>query len=301
MGAPNFSRIVSHAEKPLRPFVVLVSSDSDLTNRSFASVLTQNGYSVLQSRNADETFALACGMNPDAVILDGHSPVAVGTCQRLLASPRFSAATPVILTTADGNARNDRLAAYTAGAWDICSHPVDGNILLVKLQTFIKAKLLADRARDASLLDAATGLYNADGLSRRGSEIGADALRRRLPVACVTFAVLSDDPASNFATQSDVLAHIASTCARVGRASDAIGRFDGRLFAIIAPATDTIGAQRLLRRYHSALVESWVSLSDCDAGLAYVGGICASDDFSESAMSVSEMLSAAADRMTLLF
>lgn len=295
---------VSRLEKPWRPFVVLVSSDSEITARSLESVLTMSGYSVLQSRSGEEAFALACSAQPDAVILDDQSPENsnVDFCRRLIGSPRFSAITPVILTTTQGDTRRERLAAFTAGAWDICSHPVDGSMLLLKLQTFIRAKVLAERARGGGLLDEATGLYNAEGLIRRAVEVGADAYRRRLPLSCLIFSTTSrvNDDDGEVAVLDSSIEHLAHICSTHARASDVVGRFDRRRFAVIAPATDSLGAERLLHRLHGALANRWPTPIDSARPVRFLGGVCASDDYAAAGFSVHEMLATAARNMALL-
>jgi CheY-like chemotaxis protein len=129
-------------EMPWRSFAVLIASDSDLWLRSLESALKGNGYDVARATEGSDAIRLALAENPHALILDDQTRGMPGLeiCRRLLADPQFDLATPMILTTGHVYGRAARLDAYRAGFWDICPHPVDGEILLIKLNTFIRAR-----------------------------------------------------------------------------------------------------------------------------------------------------------------
>ena len=52
---------------------------------------------------------------------------------------------------------------------------MDPNELILRMETFVKAKHEADRVREEGLMDPGTGLYNVRGLLRRATELSADA------------------------------------------------------------------------------------------------------------------------------
>src|SRR5207245_1875356 len=90
--------------------------------------------------------------------------------------------------------RHDRVAALRAGAWGCLSEPFDAEEVLALIGTFGAAKLAADRARVAGLVDEETGLYNVRGLTRRAREVASHASRAHAALACVVLAPDAEVP-----------------------------------------------------------------------------------------------------------
>lgn len=277
-------------DKPWRPFLVLVASDSDLGARSLESVLASSGYAVLQAETGLRALELARSERPDAIVIDARSPELSGleVCRRLRGDPRFDPMTPIILTTSHGSSRDERLDAYTAGAWDLCAQPIDGAVLLLKLQTFLRAKRECERSAAGSLVDGATGLYNSEGLRMRARELGADAMRRREPLAFVVFTPETVAEGEEPAT-SDVQ-RVIDACRGAARGSDVIGRLSRTELACIAPSTDAQGAARMIGRIQARLANSVADLP----ALEIRAGYCASPNFAESTLGAVDMLQRAA-------
>src|SRR5207244_9727385 len=99
-----------------------------------------------------------------------------------------------LLSLPDSATRADRLAALRAGAWECIAPPHDADEILLKIGAYVHAKLDADRARADGLLDAATRLYNRQGLARRARELAAQAYRDHGALACVVLALDLDPP-----------------------------------------------------------------------------------------------------------
>lgn len=274
-----------------RPPLVLLASDQEWAARSLESILGPHGYAVLRAFTGQQAVDLARSAQPDLVILDARLPdmSGVDVCTLLRSDARFSAATPVLVTTAGPAERAQRLAALHAGAWDFFSQPLDGEILLLKLDNYSRAKREYDRVRDEGLLDATTGLYNMRGLARRARELGADAQRRHSALACIAVApgmeppVATDDPRAE-----EIAARVGAAIRRTGRASDAIGRFGPAEFAIVAPATEAAGALRIVERLRES-VEA-ISLVNEGSQLKVRAGYSAVPDFAESAVDPVELL-----------
>lgn len=74
-------------------------------------------------------------------------------------------------------------------AWEFVGLPLDAQELLLKLDSYVKAKFEADRNREQGLVDRDTGLYNEKGLLRRATEMGSDAYRHNRALACVVFGL----------------------------------------------------------------------------------------------------------------
>ena len=170
--------------------LVLIANDQEWSARSLESILGPNGYSVVRAYTGQQALERARTSQPDLIILDAQMPDMHGfeVCRALRSDPRFSATTPIVITTSGPSGRTQRLEAYRAGAWEFLGQPLDGEALLLKLNTFLESKREVDGLREENLLDPGTGLYNMRGLSRRAREIGAEAFRQRDPVACVVFA-----------------------------------------------------------------------------------------------------------------
>ncbi len=239
---------------------MLIANDQEWSARSLETILGPRGYAVLRSYNARQTLDLARRVRPDVVILDIRFADGDGrdVCRTLREPGYLGSATPILMTSSDPGHRGEQVAAYAAGAWDYVLLPLDGEVLLHKLDTFAAAKREADRLREEGLLDPATGLYNARGLARRAREIGAEASRRRDALACVALIPAPGDGTEfDDSTADDVVSRVAEKLGgvlrRTGRTSDAVGRLGRTEFAIIAPATEAAGAQRLAERVQAAV------------------------------------------------
>jgi PleD family two-component response regulator len=216
-------------------------------------------------------------------------------CRQLREDPRLSSAIPIIITTAGPSGRAQRLEAYRAGAWEFLGQPLDGEALLLKLQTFLKPKQEVDRILDENLLDHSTGLYNMRGLSRRAREIGSDAFRRHHSLACVVFApdvavgIESEGVAQELARR--LAERVGEVVKGHGRVSDATGRVGPMEFAVIAPATSADGAERLVARL-GASVEAAppIDHNGNSVRLRLKAGYCAVPDYSQSQIDAIEML-----------
>ncbi|MDX2122236.1 MAG: response regulator [Gemmatimonadota bacterium] len=266
------------------PPLVLVANDQEWSARSLESILAPNGYAVLRAYTGQQALERARSARPDLVILDAQMPDLHGfeVCRQLRNDPRFSATTPILITTAGPSGRAQRLEAYKAGAWEFLGQPLDGESLLLKLSTFLASKLEADRLREESLLDQLTGLYNMRGLSRRAREIGAEVFRRHQSLACVVFAPTGEG------TVDQVAERIGRTLRAQGRSSDAIGRVGEGEFAVIAPDTESVGAVRLFERLERLLEAE--NGNGAGGRLPLKAGYCAVTDFATSPVDAVELL-----------
>lgn len=286
---------MANREKAPSTPLVLIANDQEWSARSLESILGPSGYSVVRAYTGQQALERVRTTQPDLIILDAQMPDVHGfeVCRQLRSDPRFSATTPIIITTSGPSGRTQRLEAYQAGAWEFLGQPIDGEALLLKLATFLECKREVDSLRDESLLDRSTGLYNMRGLARRAHEIGADAFRRRDPLACVVFAPETEG-APTGDSQDEELQRIAEQVGqllkRVGRSSDAIGRLGESEFAVIAPATSAQGALRLVRRLGGTIEASPIPVRGGERSLRVQAGYCAVPDFAESPVDAVELL-----------
>lgn len=287
---------MSDHDKSNRPPLVLLANDQEWSARSLESILAPNGYAVLRAYTGKQVLDMARTTQPDLVIMDTRLPDMSGAdvCRDLLSDSRFNPSTPILITTSGPAERKLRVAALQAGAWEFVSQPIDGEVLLLKLDAFMRSKREADRLRAESLLDAETGLYNMRGLVRRAREISAEAQRLHAPIACVAFAPVSEAGSHlqrELAGDPDrVVDHVASLIRRTGRVSDAIGRVGPSDFAIVAPATAGEGAVRMMQRIQDTVDAEPIAIGDVPHKVKIRAGYCAVPDFAESAVDAVEML-----------
>jgi len=236
-----------------------------------ARLLEGGGYAVLRERTGRHALERARAVQPDAVIVDAELPDMnpIEICRALRHDAGITISTPILvcLTGAppDPPARDERLAALRAGAWDCIAPPHEADEILLKVDAFVHAKLDADRARAEGLLDPVTGLYNRQGLARRARELGSQAFREHSALACVVLALdfaLTDLP------DAPAVAHGVQALKTAARVSDVIGRLSPAEFAVLAPGTDASGARRLAER----LAVSLQAAVQAAAGAGPAGG-----------------------------
>ncbi|HVE79179.1 MAG TPA: response regulator [Gemmatimonadaceae bacterium] len=296
---------MSEIDWAARPPLALIVHEEEWSARSLESVLTPAGWAIIRARTGAEALRLVRSAHPTVVLTHVRLPDMKGTelCRRLREDAHAGAGVPLLILANGPVGREERIAAFRNGAWDIFSQPVDSEVLLVRLETFLRVRREFERSQDESLLDAETGVYNLRGLARRAREIGAEALRLRHALACVVLA--ADTSAGEYASRDEwpddrrigsLAERFGRLLARTGRASDVVARIGETEFAIIAPATQADAAERMIERIRSAASED-----DGDAGKLRVrAGYCAVDDFASSAADVDELLLRAASVLRFL-
>lgn len=286
MSAPN---------RRSRPPLVLIANDQEWSARSLESVLGPRGYAALRVTTSERTLELARIAQPDAIILDMALPELGGriVCERLRQDPRLPLNVPIICTTSVVASRSERLEAYVAGAWELCAEPLDAEVLFLKLDAFVQAKLASDRIREETLVDEETGLYNTRGLARRAREIGGEAIRRGDAVACVVFSPERESPATE-ADPAESDREVAETVSRVcqvnSRLSDAVGRLGPNEYAIIAAGTGEEGAERIVARLRDSFASARVRINERDCRFRFSASVAAVPNLAESSVDAMELL-----------
>ena len=232
---------------------MLIANHQEWSTRSLESILRPAGYQVLRAYTGHDLLERARSAKPDVVLLDANLPDtdAWAVCRALRSSPSISG-TPVMITAAGPNLREQRLGALRAGACEFLVQPLDAEEFLLRLDFWVRAKLDADRAREDGLVDTQTGLYNMRGLARRARELRAHALRHRAPLTCVVFGLELDRAATSGGAEANALVAAVERFAEAlrvrARGSDAVGRISPTEFAIFAPETTAAIAVTLADR-----------------------------------------------------
>src|SRR5258708_16956085 len=231
--------------------LIVIANSQEWHTRSLESILGPHGFAVLRAYTGKQAIDRVRTSQPDAIMLDTFLPDMDGleVCRALRADPLLSASTPILMTSTGASGTQKRVAALRAGAWDLLSLPLEGEELPLRLAAYLRAKFDADKAREESLLDQNTGLYNIRRLARPPRELGSPAFRDREPLACLVFAPAADAPDGE--EESALLlavGRLAKVLRDTGRASDAIGRLGPTEFAVVAHGIGPDGAKGLAER-----------------------------------------------------
>jgi len=255
----NFNE-VSHVTEPAhgRPPLVLIANAQEWSARSLETILGPAGFAVLRAYTDRNALDRARSARPDVIILDQHLPDRGGLeiCRELRADPQITPSTPIIVSTAGPTTRPQRIEAMRAGANEYIGQPIDGEEFTLRLQSYVRAKFDADRARDESMVDPETGLYNMRGLAKRARELGAQAFRQRTALGCVVFSPEVSEREKTTPEEAIIKAMqiLAKALKMTGRVSDAIGRLGPTEFAVVAPETNAEGLVKLAERLSRNLV-----------------------------------------------
>ncbi|HYT03770.1 MAG TPA: response regulator [Gemmatimonadales bacterium] len=226
------------------PLVVLIAVPRE-QSETIAGVLNRNGYVVVQAPTGGVALGRAPEIRLDLIILGLDLPDMSGidACRSLRSDQRIGRNVPILILAPERPTPEQRVTALRAGAWDFLLHPGDADKLSLRVQTYVQAKRNIDDAFADDLVDPTTGLHSRPGLARWARELGALMSRHHGALACVVFA-LDADPVDRKAGR---------LVARTARLSDVVGALGPTEFAVLAPATDHVGAVKLAERVASAL------------------------------------------------
>lgn len=223
------------------PVVLLVISKEQW----LASALGGGHFAVIQVHSGTLAHEMAREIRPDVIIVEADLPDVPGieACRLLHADPHIGHYVPILMIAGDTPTPEQRVTALRAGVWDFLRYPRDPDDLAVTLQIYVQAKRNIDVALADDLADPTTAVHGRAVLARRARELGALMARRHGGLACVVFAIDADpvDP------------RVPSTIARAARVSDVVGAFSATEIAVLAPATDHVGAVKLAHRVADAL------------------------------------------------
>jgi DNA-binding response OmpR family regulator len=242
-----------------RPPLALIACADDWMSRALENVFQQHGYVVAHTRSGLQTMELARLSNHDLLVLDESlvDVSAIDVCRAIREGAQFDHSVPIVVTSPTPADPRARTAAYRAGAWEYCSHPVDLEPVFVKLETFLRARHELVVARAEDFVNSTTGLYTSFGLRQLAGKLGARALRRHEAFACVAFAPQVHDReigSSMLWKESPVgFADVAHVFREQSRQSDVVGHVGDLRLAILAPDTDDAGARLLVARLQREL------------------------------------------------
>ena len=242
-----------------RPALALIACGDDWMSRALDSVFQQHGYVVAHTRSGAQTLELAKLANHDLLVLDESllDVNAIEVCRAIRNGAEFDHSVPVVITSPTPVDPRARMAAFATGAWEYCGHPVDLEPIFVKLSTVLRGRSEMVLARTEEFVNATTGLYTSFGLRQLAGKLGAQALRKHEPFACVAVAAQVQDrevgSSMLWKESAAGFADVAHVFREQSRQSDVVGHVGDSRFAILAPDTDANGARLLVARLQREL------------------------------------------------
>jgi PleD family two-component response regulator len=281
-----------------RPPMALIVTGQEWTSLSVITIFSPRGYATLRVLTGEQALQRVRESTVDLIIVDRELKDMTGA--ELSSRLREQGYTvPLLILSTHVWDRDEKLVALQSGAWDVCSLPMDGEELFLRVDTWVRSKLQGDVNAEQGLLDPQTGLYNLQGLLRRVTELGAGAMRHRRPMACV---VVTAQAAASSSEHDELLITaaadaLAALLQQLGRASDTIGRLSQTEFVVMAPDTDSEGVRGLARRLQRA-AEAATHVSQ-KSPLSMRFGCYAVPNMREASIAPSELLIRAAEALRM--
>jgi PAS domain S-box-containing protein len=126
---------------------VLVVDDDELTREMISKILSGDSYRVVLAENGEQALELFPQTHPDLVLMDAMMPLMDGfeACATLRARGVVDYL-PIVMVTAlsDGTAMEK---AFSAGATDFLTKPLNTKLLRYRVRHYVRAKLAQDELR----------------------------------------------------------------------------------------------------------------------------------------------------------
>src|ERR1700691_6508568 len=193
-----------------------------------------------------EALKLASESVPDLVLLDVNMPEMSGfeVCNAFKLDPVL-AGVPIIFVSSHENAEL-QAKALELGAADFISKPPQAPVVLARVRTYQRLKMLSDTLRSAVKMDFLTGAVTRRQLEKTLTQEWLRAQRTGAPLA-VLLVDIDGFTAYNAGfgeEKGDACLHGVADALRSvrHRPTDVLGRYAGGKFALLLPETDAEGA-----------------------------------------------------------
>ena len=278
-----------------RPPLALIACSDDWMSRALENVFQQRGYVVAHTRSSAQALELARLANHDLLVLDESLTdfPAIEICRAIRDGSQYDHSIPVVLTSSTPADPRSRLMAYSAGAWEYCSHPVDLDPVFTKLETFLRARGELVLSRSQDFVNSSTGLYTSFGLRQLAGKLSARAQRNHEAFACLAFSpqVLDREIGSSLLWKESPagFADVAHVFREQSRQSDVVGHVGESRLAILAPDTDAAGARLLVARLQREL-DNAAKNKLISGQIRLRAGFSAVPDLADSKLNVAELV-----------
>jgi len=261
-------------------FSILLVDDDNMVVRVLNHILID--FSPLRfASSGHAALKLARESKPDLMLLDVDMPEFSGfeVCKAFKSDPAL-AEVPIIFITSHESAQLEAKGLELGGA-DFISKPPHAPLVLARVRTYQRLKMLSETVRSAVRVDFLTGATTRRQLEKALTQEWLRAQRSAAPLA-VLIADIESFTAYNAEfgeEKGDVclkaIADVLRFAAR--RPTDVLGRYSGGQFAMLLPDTDAQGAAAVARRAIEAVDGLQMLLSgsgDCPRVKLSVGGGC---------------------------
>jgi diguanylate cyclase (GGDEF)-like protein len=254
----------------LKPSLLIVDDDPSSV-QVLANMLSGQG-DLRFALSGAEALRLAQAQPPDLVLIDAEMPGMTGfeVCAAFKADPLL-ADVPVIIVTNHGEVSIE-VSGFAAGAADFIRKPPVAEVVVARVRTQLRLKMLSDRLRNSAFTDGLTGLANR---RQFDGALAAECERARRSGHSLALLMIDIDHFKRF---NDHYGHLAGdTCLKrvaeairgtLHRPADLAARWGGEEFAVLLPSTELPGAVQLA----DTILNAVSGLNLAHAGLP-LGGI----------------------------
>src|ERR1700692_1252193 len=261
-------------------FSILLVDDDSMAVRILSRILSD--FTPLRfATSGRAALKLARESAPDLVLLDVDMPELSGfeVCKAFKSNPAL-AEVPIVFITSHESAQLEA-KGIELGATDFISKPPHAPLVLARVRTYQRLKLLSETMRSAVKMDFLTGA-----VTRRQWEkaLGQEWLRAQRSAAPLAFLLADVEGFTSFNTAlgeetgDTCLKSVADALRSVAhRPTDVLGRYAGGTFAVLLAETDGQGAgivaQRAIETINDLQIPHAVS-GHCSRVTLSVGAVC---------------------------
>jgi diguanylate cyclase (GGDEF)-like protein len=252
---------------------LLIVDDSPYLHKMVRAYLEPEPVHVESAYDGEAALMLASRLQPSLILLDIDMPQFNGleVCRRLKSNPATHPM-PVMFLTSEASVHH-KVKALDLGAVDYLTKPFRPEELRARVRSALQAKHRLDQA---SIQDAATGLWNRNFLSAVLSPHLSMARRSGQPLSCLVTEVDSlDQLAARHGPElaQRALKTIANVLVEQSRTEDVLCH-DGRgRFFLLLPATQRAGAAHLADRIRQEIERQLFRIDRIDAAVTASFGV----------------------------
>jgi diguanylate cyclase (GGDEF)-like protein len=266
--------------KAQEKFSILLVDDDSMVVRILSRILSD--FTPLRfATSGRAALKLARESVPDLVLLDVDMPEISGfeVCKAFKSDPALMEV-PIIFITSHESAQLEA-KGIELGAADFIIKPPHAPLVLARVRTYQRLKMLSDTMRSAVKMDFLTGAVTRRELEKDLTQEWLRAQRSAAPLTLL-LADIEDFTAYNTdfgEEKGDACLKSVAACLRLAahRPADVLGRYAGGKFALLLPDTGAHGANTVAQRVIDA-VSGLQILQTASRGhgriMLSVGGVC---------------------------
>jgi diguanylate cyclase (GGDEF)-like protein len=243
-------------------FSILLVDDDSMVVRILSRILSD--FTPLRfATSGRAALKLAHEFAPDLVLLDVDMPEFSGfeVCKAFKSDPAL-AEVPIIFITSHESAQLEA-KGLALGAADFINKPPHAPLVLARVRTYQRFKMLADTMRSAVNVDFLTGALTRRALEKALTQECLRAQRSSAPLALLLADIegFSAYNAELGKEKGDACLKSVAEALRAAahRPMDVLSRFAGGKFASLLPETDAKGASTVAQRAIAAVDEMQIS------------------------------------------